>query len=193
MNQKDRIYNAKLFVLSGPSGVGKNAILAKLLKKIPDLKKVVTCTTRRRRPQEKEGLDHYFVSQKEFQKMIKENRFMEWAYVHKDYYGTLKEIVEKWLSQGKKRIMEIDVQGALQIKKKIPSVVLIFIKPDSFANLFHRIAKRGKMSQADLKIRLEKSYRREMALSKFYDYIIVNREGELNKAVERIKKIIRRG
>lgn len=178
-----------LFILSGPSGVGKNAILRELLKVAPNLKKVITHTTRKRRLKEKEGKDHCFITVDDFKKKIKKGYFLEWAYVHRDYYGTpVKEIKE---NIKKKLIMEIDVQGALQIKKKIPQAILIFIKPDSLKNLLRRISHRGKMTSKDLEIRLKKSYPREMRLSRFYDYIIVNRENRLNETVAKIRKIIK--
>jgi guanylate kinase len=168
--------------------VGKNAILRELLKVTPNLKKVITCTTRKRRLKEREGKDHFFVTAERFKKMIKEKKFLEWAYVHRDYYGTPTEAIQK--NKKKKLILEIDVQGALQIKKKIPQAVLIFIKPDSLKNLLRRISHRGKMGTQDLEIRIKKSYPQEMELSKFYDYAVVNKEGKLDETVRKVKEII---
>lgn len=183
-----KIIKSQLYILSGPSGVGKNAILRELLKVAPSLKKVITYTTRKRRLKEKEGKDHCFITVDDFKKKIKKGYFLEWAYVHRDYYGTpVKEIKE---NIKKKLIMEIDVQGALQVKKKIPQAILIFIKPDSLKNLLRRISRRGKMTSKDLEARL-KSYPQEMKLSRFYDYIIVNRENRLNETVAKIRKIIK--
>lgn len=178
----------QLFILSGPSGVGKNAIINSLIKVMSNLRKVVTCTTRAKRSNEKEGKDHYFITVNDFKNKIKKGYFLEWAYVHRDYYGTPLEKIKK--NKNKKLIMEIDVQGALQIKKKISSTTLIFLKPDVFPNLLRRLKKRGQMSKVDLAIRLKKSYRQEMKLSKFYDYIIVNRENKLPETIDKIKKII---
>lgn len=189
MRTKIKPNPSHLFILSGPSGVGKNAIVNSLARVTPNLKKVVTCATRARRPKEKEGRDHYFITVNDFKNKIKKRYFLEWAYVHRDYYGTPLKEIEK--NKNKKLIMEIDVQGALQIKKKIPEAVLIFVKPDSLKNLLRRIARRGKMEKKDLETRLKKSYPKEMELSKFYDYVVVNKEGKLDETVRKVKEIMR--
>lgn len=178
----------QLYILSGPSGVGKTVVALNLVKLIPDFKKIITCTTRAKRPKEISGKDYYFLTVSEFKKRIKENRFLEWAYVHNDYYGTPIEEINK--NKDKKLLLVIDVQGALQVKKKIPGSILIFLKPDSFKNLFSRLKKRGKMAKSDLETRLKKSYQKEIRLSKFYDYVIINKENKLEEAVHKIKKIL---
>ena len=118
----------KLFIISGQSGVGKNTILKALQKNHPDFHRAITFTTRDPRPDEIPGEDHFFVYQEKFQEMIKNHELLEWAEVHGNLYGTPKDQIEKALNAGSNVLMEIDVQGGLQIKKIIPEMVLIFIK-----------------------------------------------------------------
>ncbi len=120
--------NGKLFIISGQSGVGKNTILKGVLKKHPEIHRAVTFTTRQMRPQEIPGEDHFFVYYDKFQEMIKNDEFLEYAEVHGEMYGTPKEQINLALEQEKDVLMEIDVQGAKQIKEKMPEAKLIFIK-----------------------------------------------------------------
>lgn len=180
----------KLIIISGPSGVGKSIILKKILKKIPSLDKIVTCTTRKKRPGEKEGWDHYFISEKKFKQMKKNNKFLEWALVHGKYYGTPKDEIKKKLSK-KNCISEIDIQGAKQIEKKMPEVISIFIKPKNIKELALRIKARGKMSRREFQLRL-KNAKKEMAQSKKYDYQVTNQQNKLEKAVKKTLLIIQK-
>lgn len=116
----------KLFVLSGPSGVGKGTVLDKLLSDFKDVQYSVSATTRKPRPGEKDGVDYFFLSREKFFKMVENNEFIEWAEVHNNYYGTPKIFVDKCLAEGKDVILEIDIQGARQVKKLYPDAIFIF-------------------------------------------------------------------
>ncbi|MFH1838619.1 MAG: guanylate kinase [Candidatus Kuenenbacteria bacterium] len=178
-----------LFIISGPSGVGKTSIIKKIIKLNPHFKRVITCTTRKKRCHEKHGQDYYFLSKKQFEKKIKNKEFLEWAIVHKNYYGTLKKTVE-FFKENISLIINVDFQGALQIKKKKIKAVFIFIKPKSLNELINRIKKRGKIKKEDLKIRLNNAKNEIKQAKKYYDYVIINEENKLNQTVEKILKII---
>lgn len=178
----------KLFVISGPSGAGKSTIVKRLLELAPDLVLSVSATSRKPRPNEKDGVDYFFLSKDEFLKKIENGYFLEWALVHGNYYGTPREFVEHCLNEGKSVILEIDVQGAIQVKEKFKDAVLIFIEPPDFEELKKRLKSRSADSEESIKIRLENA-RYEMALSKYYNYRVVNRD--LEEAVNQILKIIR--
>lgn len=182
---------SKIFIISGPSRSGKNAIIAGLLKiKDLNLEKVVTATTRNPRPNEKQNIDHYFISKKEFKQKIKENYFLEWAKYNNNYYGTPKSNLDKILKKQKNPILEIEVQGANQIKNKISEVIRIFIKPDTEENLIRRM-NFIKFSAPEKKARL-KIMRDELSQAKNYDYQVINRQGRLKQAIEEVAEIIRR-
>jgi guanylate kinase len=176
-----------LFIISGPSGVGKTFIIKKIIKLNPDFKRVITCTTRKKRQNEKHGQDYYFLSKKQFEEKIKNKEFFEWAVVHENYYGSLKKEIKKNISL----IMNIDFQGMLQIKKKKIKAIFIFIKPKSLNELKNRIKKRGKTKEKDLKIRLDNVKNKIQQAKKYYDYIIVNEENKFNQTVEKILKILK--
>jgi guanylate kinase len=169
--------SGRLLVISGPSGVGKGTLRKKLFEHIPDLHYSVSVTTRKPRKDEQEGVDYFFVDEETFRKYIKENKFAEWAKVHGDFKGTL-------LSE---LILEIDVQGALQLKKKYPEGIFIFIAPPSWQQLEDRLRGRKTEDEADLKKRLNDA-QYEMKQIKHYDYLIVN--NNLDKALEELKAII---
>ncbi len=176
-----------LFIISGPSGVGKGTLIKKLFKKIPDLHYSISLTTRKPRGEEREGIDYHFVNKKTFEKYIDEGRFAEWADVHGDYKGTLLSTIDESLAEGKDLLLEIDVQGALQIKKEYPEGIFIFITPPSWEELEERLRGRDTEEEESLKKRLIDA-RGEMEFSKHYDYIIIN--DELEKASEELEAII---
>lgn len=188
----------KLFVISGQSGVGKNTILKKILAKHPELHRVVTFTTRDIRPSEIPGEDHFFVYPEKFNEMIKNGEFLEYAEVHGEMYGTPKQQVEQVISSGRSAIMEIDVQGAKQIKEKMPEVVLIFIKyeQDNIEQIIRQRLKndpeRGETTEEEIQRRIE-SAKKEAQYEKYYDYSVTNPEGHPEKAVGEIEKIIQGG
>ena len=135
--------SGSLIILSGPSGAGKGTIHNELLKRDNKLKYSVSMTTRKPREGEKEGIDYFFVSEEEFKKEIEKDSFIEYAKVHGNYYGTLKKVVEKELNAGYDVILEIDIQGALNIKNKGIDAIFIFIMPPSMKELRDRLVKRG--------------------------------------------------
>ncbi len=176
-----------LFVISGPSGVGKGTLIKEIFRYIPDLVYSVSVTTRKPRKAEREGIDYFFVDEKTFKKYIKEHKFAEWAKVHGDYKGTLTSTIDEALVGGKDLVLEIDVQGALQIKNKFPEGIFIFIAPPSRDKLEARLRGRSTEDEESLKKRLNDACC-EMEYSKYYDYIVVN--DKLEKAAEELKNII---
>lgn len=178
-----------LVVISGPSGVGKGTV-RKALFSMPNHNLVysVSMTTRKMRPGEKEGVDYYFVSKEEFEKRIEEGKFLEHAEFVGNYYGTPLDKVNERLENGNEVVLEIEVEGALQVKKKVPDCVMIFIVPPGKQALYDRLRKRGTESEDIIEARIEKA-NREFKLAKYYDYIVVN--DEVNNAADRIMAIIR--
>lgn len=179
--------NPKLFVVSGPSGVGKGSIVKKVLKDNPDIYFSVSATTRPPRSEDVDGVTYRFLSKEDFEKSIEEDGFLEYAYVHEKYYGTPKAPVVENLSAGKDVILEIDVQGAMNVKKNMPKAVLIFVLPPSLKVLRERLTGRGTDSKEQVSIRLGKA-EEEMDYLKHYDYFIVN--DDLSAAVDDLKNII---
>ncbi len=180
-------YKGHLFVISGPSGVGKGTLRGKLFQHIPDLCYSVSVTTRKPRKNEKEGRDYFFVDEETFRKYIKEDEFAEWAMVHGDYKGTLLSTIEEKLKQGEDLVLEIDVQGAIQLKNKFPEGIFIFIAPPSWEKLENRLRGRKTEGEKDLKKRLNDAHY-ELKQIKHYDYLIVNNHFE--KALEELKAVI---
>ena len=176
-----------LFVISGPSGVGKGTLRKKIFKIFPDLKYSVSVTTRAPRKGEAEGKDYYFVSEDKFKKMIKENKFVEWALVHRDYKGTPINYLIETLQKGEDLLLEIDVQGAMQVKKKFPDGVFIFIAPPSWKDLEDRLRKRKTEEEKDLEKRLEDAHI-EMKYTKNYDYLVIN--DNIKEAMKKLKSIV---
>ena len=125
----------KLFVISGSSGVGKGTVLKEFMAKHPEFKLSISCTTRKMRPGEVDGVNYFFITKEEFKKGIEAGDFLEWAEFSDNYYGTRKSFIESELARGENIILEIETQGALQVKKLMPNAVLIFIAPPSFEEL----------------------------------------------------------
>lgn len=176
-----------LIILSGPSGVGKGTVCRSLLGLMPDLKLSVSATTRPPRWGEKSGRDYIFLNQDSFKNLIKEDSFLEWACVHRHYYGTLKETVNSSLSGGADLLLEIDIQGAIQVKEKRPGAVSVFLAPPSWKELEKRIAGRGTEDELTIRRRLMTA-REEMAVYHTYDYVVVNRQVE--KAAANLQAIV---
>lgn len=183
--------NNKIFIISGPSGVGKTTIAKGVLKLLPFLKTTTTFTTRTKRLGKKEDKTIIHVDEKEFRNKINSNEFIEWAKVHDNLYGTDKHVLNNQLTQNS-LLMNIDVQGALQIKKKLPEItVLIFLKTKTTGEMIRRIKMREKMPKAILDIRLE-SARKELALARKYDYIVVNEKNRIKNTINEVAEIIRK-
>lgn len=178
----------QLFVISGPSGVGKGTIVNKLVKILPDLEHSISATTRKPRKGEIDRKDYYFISEKEFDNKIKRGEFLEWAEVYSQKYGTQKKEVDKSLKNQKNVILDIDVRGALQIKKKIRSATLIFVAPPSLEALSQRLKLRGTDDTKAISDRL-KDAEEELSFVNKYDYVVTN--DKLDKAVREVKNIIK--
>ncbi|MDU5503565.1 MAG: guanylate kinase [Anaerococcus vaginalis] len=176
-----------LLVISGPSGVGKGTVLHDLMNTQKNLVYSVSVTTRKNRPGEIEGVSYFFKSHEEFEKMIEEDKFLEYAKVHDNYYGTPKDFVEEKINEGKIVILEIDVQGALNVKKNIDNGVYIFLAPPSLSELKNRIVNRGTETESDIDLRMNNA-RKELSYIKNYDYLVVN--DHLNSAINLVNEII---
>mgnify|MGYP004478413953 FL=1 len=176
-----------LIVISGPSGAGKGTICHKILEDNPNISLSISTTTRSKRGFEIDGKDYYFVSKEEFQKKIEEGKFLEYALVHSNYYGTDKSLVEKALEEGRDIILEIDIQGALKIKELIKDGVFIFITPPSMKILLRRLIDRNTESKDQILERFKTAYK-EINESTKYNYVVIN--DEIENAVKKIESII---
>lgn len=181
--------NKKLFVISGCSGVGKGTVLKEFMaRNIEDFMLSVSCTTRKPRPGEVDGINYFFMSVEEFQDCIKKDKFLEYAQFAGNYYGTKQKYINQKFAEGLNIILEIETQGALQVKKKMPEAVLIFIAPPSVEELEHRLRGRHTEDEETIKKRLD-LVKIELERSKQYDYIVVN--DDLERAVSEIENIAR--
>ena len=174
------------FVISGPSGCGKSVLVRQVLEEIDSVEFSVSYTTRKRRNLEIEGKDYYFVNEDEFKRMIDKQKLIEWAIVHGNHYGTSRREVEK-KGTGKDLLLDIDVQGAQQVIKKVKKAAFIFILPPGFQELKRRLEKRGDESPALIKRRLEMA-QKEVRHYPEFDFILIN--DRLDKAVQDLKAII---
>ena len=184
----------RLFVISGPAGVGKSEIVKLLLKKHPDVALSVSCTTRAPRPGEVDGVSYHFVTDQRFDELVAEDAFYEWAHVHQNRYGTLKSVVKAELDAGRDLILEIDVQGCLQAMAQDPTVTGIFVCPPSRENLEARLRHRGTESEESIRVRLN-NVAKECATAYKYHYIIIHQDwsvepNALDIAVEQVYAII---
>ncbi len=166
-----------IFILSAPSGAGKTTVCKLLKQKLPNLKFSISHTSREPRDGEVEGTDYHFITQKEFEKKIKNNEFLEWAKVFKSYYGTASESVDRHLNKGEDVLIELDVQGAQSLRNINYKAIFIFMMPPSLKELESRLNKRGTESDDKIRERLEVS-EKEMQQSMIYDYILTNVDKE---------------
>lgn len=179
--------NKKLYIISGSSGVGKGTVIAGFLERNSNFKLSISCTTRPMREGEVDGVNYFFLTKDEFLKSAEAGEFLEWAEFSGNYYGTKKAFVEKTLSQGTNLIIEIETQGALQVKEKMPEAVSIFIDPPSYEDLEIRLRNRKTETEEAIARRL-KFVNLEKENSKKYDYKIVN--DTVENAIAQIEKII---
>ena len=177
-----------LIVLSGPSGVGKGTVRKALFEKDDNqFEYSISMTTRQMRQGEVEGVDYFFRSKEEFEQLISERKMLEYAEYVGNYYGTPLDYVNQTLDEGKDVFLEIEVQGAMKVKEKMPDGVFIFLTPPDFSELKARIVNRGTDALSVIEKRMSKA-KEEIEMMRHYDYAVVNDEVEL--AVQRIKKII---
>ncbi len=179
--------NKKLYVISGSSGVGKGTVLKGFLKRNPDFMLSISCTTRKPRPGEQDGINYFFLAENEFKECIEKDKFLEWAEFAGNFYGTKKKYINECLEQGKDIILEIDTQGALQVKKRMPEAVLIFICPPSYETLETRLRGRHTEDEDTIKKRLLEA-KIELERAKSFDYKIVN--DNLEKAILELETVI---
>ncbi|MCS7042635.1 MAG: guanylate kinase [Bryobacteraceae bacterium] len=179
---------SQVFIISAPSGSGKSTLVHRLLEQEPGLIFSVSYTTRAPRGQEQEGREYHFVSREEFERMIAAGEFIEWARVFEDYYGTHRRYVDQGAAEGRDVVLDIDVQGARQLKEKIPAAVSVFILAPSREELEKRLRARGDTSDAVIRRRLAEAAR-EIGNFEQYDFVLIN--DDLQAAAERLLWIVR--
>jgi guanylate kinase len=178
---------SRILVFSSPSGAGKTTIVKKLYNKYNQFVISISATTRAQRPGEINGLDYFFISTKEFEKLINEKAFLEYEKVHDEYYGTLKTIVDDLIEDGKVVLFDIDVNGAQSIKKVYPDAILFFIKPPDMETLKERLRLRRSESESEIQKRLER-IQFEYSMAEKFDHIILN--DNLENAVKQIESLV---
>jgi guanylate kinase len=180
--------NGRLFILSAPSGAGKTTLCNALRRRFKELFYSISYTTRPPRSGEKNGREYFFITHEEFEQGIQSRRWAEWAMVHGHYYGTSAQWIETALTSGKSVLMDIDVQGARQIKQRFPKAVSIFIMPPSIEELETRLRLRGKDNNDVIALRMQNA-RNEIAQKDAYDYIVVN--DDLDKAICELIELVK--
>jgi guanylate kinase len=176
-----------LVIISAPSGVGKTSLCKEVLKFFPDLRHSVSYTTRAPRPGEKDGLDYQFVSEEKFREMVDGGMFAEWAEIHGNRYGTAANALKEYLRSGNEVILDLDGQGARQIREEFPNSIYVYILPPSWKELEKRLRSRRTDSNEDIKRRLENA-KEELQYAEHYDYIVIN--DAFNVAVSTLRSII---
>lgn len=179
----------KLFVISAPSGTGKTSLIKSLLEDpmSSNTKLGISCTTREKRPKEKDGISYFFISEEEFKERVNNKNFLEYAEVFGNLYGTPKDWVLSILAKDKNVILELDIQGALQVKETFPNTQTIFIIPPSYEDLTKRLEQRAQDSTEEIQRRLNEA-RKEITIGKDFDQIIVN--NNFDDALDDLKKFI---
>jgi len=182
-------FSPLLIVISGPSGIGKDAVVQALRATYPNQHFVITMTTRPPRPSEKDGVDYFFVSKEEFERLIAAGELLEHAKVYSDYKGIPRQQVKQALESGKDVIMRLDVQGAMTIRKLCPEAVLIFLTASSREEWIQRLSSRCSEATDELELRI-RTAEEEFSKLEYFDYIVVNAENKLAQTVEIIRDII---
>src|SRR5579885_971473 len=178
-----------LFVVSGPSGAGKDTLVDALLKRLPRLRYSVSATTRPPRPGEAEGEDYFFLGREEFERRLTAGAFLESFEYNGNWYGTPREFVERTLTQGYDLVMKPEVNGALNIKRGFPDAVLIFLAPDKFSHLRARLLARRTETNEEIARRLEIAHQ-EFRFVRDFDYIVINGESRSDEAVLDLQAIL---
>lgn len=178
----------KIFVISSPSGGGKTTIVKRILSEFPDIIFSVSATTRPKRPDEIDGVHYFFLTEEQFIEKIKNDEFIEWERFYDYYYGTLKTFVIDNIQNGKSVLLEIDVKGALSVKKIFPDAILIFIDVPSFEELVNRLKRRKTESETDLQKRIDRA-KMELSYKDKFDYIFINKN--LEEVTSQIKSLIK--
>jgi guanylate kinase len=184
----DRV-SGLLFVLSGPSGVGKDALADRLLRKVPRLRRVVTAVTRPPRPSEVHGVDYYFLSRDEFQREVERGGLLEWADFVGSPRGTPRFGVIDVLRGGDDALLKIEIDGCRKVKSALPEAITVFLSPPDLATLERRLRARGDVAADEAELRMARA-RIELAAAPEYDYRVVNHEGRLDEAVDEVAAIV---
>lgn len=178
-----------LFVLSAPSGAGKDTVIHALKQRGMEFYLVISVTTRPPRPGESEGNPYHFISQQEFDRLVANDELLEYANVHGNWYGQPRQPIRDNLRAGRDVLLKIDVQGAATVRSKVPQAIFIFLVPESLEELTLRLSERNTETQAELQQRLANAPK-ELAQKDWYDYLVVNRQGHLQEAVDNIRAIM---
>ena len=178
-----------LFVLSAPSGTGKDTVINALKQQGMDFYVVASVTTRAPRPGESEGNPYHFISEEEFKRLVDEGELLEYANVHGNWYGQPRQVIRDNLRAGRDVLLKIDVQGAASIRRKVPQAIFIFLVPSSLEELAQRLATRQTETEEERLRRLADA-RKELMQQYWYDYVVVNRQGHLQEAVDQLRAII---
>jgi len=186
---RDRTRPGLLVVLSGPSGVGKDVAIGRLKGDGFGISYVVTATTRQKREGETDGVDYYFLTREEFEETVARDGFLEWSWVHGNMYGPPIAQVRQRLAEGQDMLLKIDVQGAAKVRQRVRDAVFIFLAPPSIEGLVARLRGRRTENEAQIELRVANAYQ-EMEAMGAYDYVVVNRDGQLDRAVADIRAII---
>jgi guanylate kinase len=178
-----------LFVLSAPSGTGKDTVINALKQQGMDFYVVPSVTTRAPRPGESEGNPYHFVSQETFERLVAQDELLEYANVHGNWYGQPRKLIRDNLAAGRDVLLKIDVKGAATIRSKVPDAIFIFLTPESLEELTQRLATRQTETEEELQRRLADA-RKELAEQHWYDYLVLNRQGHLEEAVDNLRAIM---
>jgi guanylate kinase len=185
----NQVKRGRIIAVSAPSGTGKTTIVKRVLESVPELIFSVSATTRRKRENETDGVEYFFISEEEFRRRIDKEEFVEWEKFYDYYYGTYKSFLEQNIEKGHNVLLEVDVKGAISLKNQYKDAILIFIVPPSEEELQRRLKNRQTESEEDLRKRVERA-KMELSYRDKFDYFIEN--NELEKAVEETRNLIKR-